>query len=296
MRVAMRIQDALEEFVLVLEGNGRSRHTIDQYRRHVRALISWLAPEEDVAAITPTSLAKFLASPAARETRKGRERRPGSVNAMRGSLKGFCAFLHEAGHLPTNPARLIRRARCGSPPPRYLTAEEQAQLLKTLRREEGAAGRDYALVHLLLSTGLRIGSALGLQVEDLDLARGEAVVRTTKGDRPAVVVLGKEIAKHMGWFTADRTRGPLFQGVCVRHARRRVRYWTERAGIRTSASCHTLRHSFGMRVYQATGDLLLTQAALGHASIQSTAVYARADRERLRGVLEAKAEVGSSPE
>jgi site-specific recombinase XerD len=51
-----------------------------------------------------------------------------------------------------------------------------------------------------------------------------------------------------------------------------------------------------MRVYQATGDLLLTQAALGHASIQSTAVYARADRERLRGVLEAKAEVGSSPE
>jgi site-specific recombinase XerC len=40
-----------------------------------------------------------------------------------------------------------------------------------------------------------------------------------------------------------------------------------------------------MRVYQASGDLLVTQAALGHASILSTTIYARADRERLRAVL-----------
>jgi site-specific recombinase XerD len=40
-----------------------------------------------------------------------------------------------------------------------------------------------------------------------------------------------------------------------------------------------------MRIYLATGDLLVTQAALGHASIMSTTVYARADRKRLRTVL-----------
>jgi len=285
MSVAMRIQDALAEFALVLEGNGRSRHTIDQYRRHVHALISWLAPEEDVVAITTTSLARFLASPAARETKKGRERRPGSVNALRGSLKGFCAFLHEAGHLPTNPARMIRRARCGSLPPRYLTTDEQARLLKTLRQEDGATGRDYALVHLLLATGLRIGSALALRIEDLDLERGEALVRTAKGDRPTVAVLSQALVEHLRWFVGDRTRGPLFDGLCVRHARRRVKYWAERAGIRTATTCHTLRHSLAMRVFQATGDLLVTQAALGHASVLSTATYARADRERLREVL-----------
>jgi site-specific recombinase XerD len=40
-----------------------------------------------------------------------------------------------------------------------------------------------------------------------------------------------------------------------------------------------------MRVYGRTGDLLVTQAALGHASIASTTVYARCDRERLRAAL-----------
>ncbi len=286
----MHINDALSEFLLQLEANGRSAHTIDQYRRHVRGLIAWLAPEEDVAAITPTALARFLAGPAARETKKGRERKPGSVNALRGSLKGFCVYLHEAGHLPSNPGRLIRRARCGSLPPRHLSGEEQTQLLKTLRREDGGRGRDYALIHTLLATGLRIGSALGLRVEDVDCPRGEATVRWAKGDRPTVVVLSREISEHLAWYVGERTRGPVFLGqdgdpITGRHARRRVRYWCERAGIRTQASPHVLRHSFGMRVYQKTGDLLVTQAALGHASVLSTAIYARADRERLRAVL-----------
>lgn len=282
----MRIHDALEEFLLQLEANGRSRHTIDQYRRHITSLAAWLAPEDDIAAITPTALARFLASPAARETNKGIERKPASVNSLRGGLKGFGAFLHESGYLPANPTRLIRRARCGAAPPRYLSADEQAQLLKTLRREDGAMGRDYALIHLLLATGLRIGSALALRVEDLDLPRGEATVLKAKGARPAVAILSREIAEHLGWFLGDRTRGALFQ-ITSRHARRQVRHWCERAGIRTAASPHVLRHSLGMRVYQATGDLLVTQAVLGHASIQSTTVYARADRDRVRAVLEA---------
>jgi len=287
---AMKITDALAEFLLVLEGNGRSEHTRLQYKRHIGNLIAWLAPEDDVAKLDSTALARFLTSPAARETKKGRERKPSSVNAVRGSLKGFGAFLHEAGHLASNPARMIRRARCGTMPPRCLSAEEQAHLLKVLRRVDGAMGRDYALIHTLLATGLRIGSALGLRVEDVDCARGEAVVRTAKGDRPTVAVLSREIAEHLGWYIGDRTRGPLFLGqdgnpITARHARRRLRDWCERAGIRTAASPHTLRHSFGMRVYRATGDLLVTQAALGHASILSTAGYARADREKLRTVL-----------
>lgn len=280
----MRIHDALEEFVLQLEANGRSRHTIDQYRRHLRALAEWLAPEDQVGAITPTALAKFLAGPAARETERGRERKPTSVNALRGSLKGFCAYLHEAGHLPANAGRLIRRARCGTAPPRHLSSDEQAQLLRTLRREDGGMGRDYALIHLLLATGLRIGSALGLRIEDLDLGRGEAVIRKAKGDRPTVVVLGREIAEHMAWYIADRTRGPVFS-MTARHARRRLAYWCERAWIRTSASPHTLRHTFATALLRKTGSVVLVKNALHHKSLASTLIYAHASTDELRRVL-----------
>jgi integrase/recombinase XerD len=286
----MRILDALDEFLLQLEANGRSRHTIDQYRRHVALFAAWVAPEDELARYDSAALARFLASPAAGETRQGLARRASTVNSLRGSLKGFGAYLHEAGHLHSNPARMIRRARCDKPPPAFLTAEEQASLLKVLRRDDGAMGRDYALIHTLLATGLRIGSALALRVEDVDCRKGEAVVRRAKGDRPTVVVLSREIAEHLGWFIGDRTKGPLFSGhdgnsISTRHANRIVKHWAARAGLTSTPSPHTLRHSFGMRIYLATGDLLVTQAALGHASIMSTTVYARADRKRLRTVL-----------
>ena len=58
-----------------------------------------------------------------------------------------------------------------------------------------------------------------------------------------------------------------------------------KAGLRGSP--HVLRHSFGMAVYQRTGDLLVTQQAMRHRSISSTVVYARCDDRRLREVMEA---------
>jgi len=53
----------------------------------------------------------------------------------------------------------------------------------------------------------------------------------------------------------------------------------------TGKSAHSFRHSFAMKVYAASNDLQVTQAALGHASIVSTTIYARVDREKLRAAV-----------
>jgi hypothetical protein len=71
----MRIHDALEEFLLVLEGNGRSLRSISI--GPVGGLIAWLAPADDVAAITPNAGA-LPHEPGARGQRRGRERKPGA--------------------------------------------------------------------------------------------------------------------------------------------------------------------------------------------------------------------------
>ncbi len=279
----MRIEEALEKFQVQLAGDGRSEHTRLQYERHVRLLARWLAPRDRIEEITHEDLARFLASPAARGRRGGGEQRATTVNALRSSMRGFFGYLAASGALERDPSRLIRRARCGASPPRTLSPQDQERLLTVLRIVDG--GRDYALFHLLLGAGLRIGSALALDVRDVDLERGEVHVRTTKGDRPAVVLLPREVRDHLRAYLAGRTERPLFPGVSTRHANRRLKFWLGKAGIQASASPHTLRHSFAMRVYAKTGDLLVTQAALGHASIASTCVYARADQQRLRAVL-----------
>jgi site-specific recombinase XerC len=78
----------------------------------------------------------------------------------------------------------------------------------------------------MLASGIRLSAAIGLDVEHLDLAAGEASIHT-KGDRTERVFLGKELCEHLRRFVGDRTAGPLFTSdaggrrVSNRHIQRR---------------------------------------------------------------------------
>ena len=86
---------------------------------------------------------------------------------------------------------MIRRAICGPPPPRTLSEDEQRRFLAVLTNSAGfEAHRDHAMFDLMLSTGIRLSSALSLDDRDVDLERDEVTLRSTKGDRPVVVYLG----------------------------------------------------------------------------------------------------------
>jgi integrase len=69
------------------------------------------------------------------------------------------------------------------------------------------AERDRMLVELLLGTGIRIGSALALDLGDPDFDQGEIMLRTTKYDRPTTAVLPASVAKRLEAFVAERTEG-----------------------------------------------------------------------------------------
>ncbi len=125
----MKLQNALDRFVVQLEADGRSIHTRKQYQRHVRALIAWFAPRHDVAEVGHEDIASFLASPAARLRPDGGVKKASTTNSMRTSLCRFFAYCHESGLVAENPARLVRRALTGPPLPRALTDDEQERLL-----------------------------------------------------------------------------------------------------------------------------------------------------------------------
>ncbi len=143
----------------------------------------------------------------------------------------------------------------------------------------------------MLAAGLRVGSAVALDVEDVDLDRGVLLLRGTKGDRVEEAVLPRAVRGPLRQYIGDRTEGPLFPGrggqrLTTRHVQRLFTRYADQAGV-TTTSTHALRHSFAMRVYQSTGDLRLTQRALRHRSITSTVVYTSVPDKRLLEVLEA---------
>ncbi len=283
----MNIDEAMEQFVTQLQADGRSPHTVGQYRRHVRALAAWVGPGRAVGSVGHEDVARYLSAPGARTRPDGGIRRAGTMNAVRGSLRGFFGYLHRAGIIGQDPTRLLRRALCGKPPPRVLSEDDQRRLLAAVTHQ-----RDRMLYRLLLGTGIRVGSALGLDRDDVDLERGELRLRHCKGDREERVFVPRAVVEDLRAFVVGRGPGPLFTtkaGARLQHrqAHRRLAFWLREAGIERAASPHTLRHSFATDLYARTGDLLLVQRALRHRNIASTMVYAHCDDRRVREAIEA---------
>ncbi len=276
----MNLQAALDQFLIQLQADGRSTHTVAQYRRYVREFQDWWAGD-DVGAIGHRDIAAFLAAP---ETRASR--RAVTMNALRTSLRMFFRYLHEAGVVAQNPARLVRRALTGVPMPRTLTDDERDRFLAAVTVHP----RDHLLFNLMLSTGIRVGSAVALDVEDVDMDRRELRIRTAKGDRPEAVYLGSAIVDHLRGYLGERRSGPLFPGrgsdrLTTRHVRRRFAAWGRTAGIARRASPHTLRHTFATTLLRRCGDVTVVQAALRHRSITSTLVYARAREDQVKSAM-----------
>ena len=290
----MRIETALARFTQQLQADGRSPHTINQYRRHVSLLARWAADVGhcgEIEALTHEDLAQFLASPLARTRPDGAEKKATAMNCLRSSLRAIFAHLDRAGYLPQDPARLIRRARCAARPPLCLSDAECQALMATLAGDKPpAARRDHALFDLLLESGIRLGSALALRTNDLDLDGGEILLRRTKGDHPERVVLSRRIVRHLRRYVKRLPGDVLFPGregqpLGHRQAARRLAMWADRAGVQGAVHPHMLRHTFATRLYRKTHDVLLVKEALRHRSISSTLVYCRVDEARLRRAL-----------
>jgi site-specific recombinase XerD len=291
----MHLQDALDRYLAQLAADGRSPHTVASVRRHVGLLVRWAAggsAPTDIARLSHEDVARFLGSPALTRTATGQPRKATSANTARTALRVFFRYVADAGYAPTNAARLVRLARTGAPPPRTLAEDEVRRLVTAAEATDtDAARRDGALVRLIAGTGLRISSALALRVQDIDLQLGEMRVLHVKGDQPIVLPLSRQVVRelkaYLRMLPGDRD-GLLFpQPLCRRQAARGSEVAADGAVRGGRAVAHALRHSFATRLYQRTGDILVVQAALGHACVESSAVYARLDRAGLRAALRA---------
>ncbi|HHM12544.1 MAG TPA: phage integrase family protein, partial [Planctomycetaceae bacterium] len=213
----------------------------------------------------------------------GQPRKPAAANALRTSLRVFFGFCHEAAWAKRNAARLLRRALCSPPPPRALSEKEMGKLMAALdEAKTDAEVRDRALFRLLAETGMRIGSALGVEVADLDWEGGWVWLRTMKRQQVGRVALPGNTARMLTDWLGERDSGAVFPGMSPRHAQRRFQMWLRRAGLSPAFSPHSLRHSFATRLYRETRDLLVVKEALLHRNLESTLVYARASGASLK--------------
>jgi len=284
LHAAMHLTLAHDRYRLQLQANGRTQHTLDQADRHVRVLYRWMIRElggTELALLGHEEVARFLTSDDATKRPDGAPKKPTSLNALRSTIRAFFAFTAAAGITPGNPAALVRRAIVSDPVPRALSGREVERLREQWGRAATASDRrDRVLFELLLRTGLRIGSALGLEVGDVDLDERKLWVRVAKRGRQQVVGFDGELAVLLGEHIGERSSGWLFQSVggaplASRSVQRRLQGWVRKAGSTRAVSQHQLRHTFAATLYSRTRDIEVVRIALGHSSLAVTSRYAR---------------------
>ena len=211
------------------------------------------------------------------------------------SVRGLHRFAVREGWVPTDPAATVALPTIGRPLPKALTIDEVARLIDAAGPRDTPTGlRDHALLELLYGTGTRVSEAVGLDIDDVDLAERTITV-IGKGDRQRRVPVGSVACAAVDEYLvrgrpalAQAGRGTPALFLNARGARLSrqsgfgiVSAAAKRAQIAKEVSPHTLRHSYATHLLQGGADVRVVQELLGHASVTTTQIYTAVTPESL---------------
>lgn len=174
---------------------------------------------------------------------------------------------------------------------RHLSKEEVQALLDAPQPVDWAGIRDRAMLHLCFAAGLRVSELTGLLLDDLTLQPHASILVHGKGRKERCLPLWKETATALrAWLAvraAPRTPELFVNARRVPMSRAGFEYILEKYVRIASERCpslatkhvspHVLRHTCALTVLEATKDLRKVSLWLGHAHIQTTEMYTRAD-------------------
>jgi site-specific recombinase XerD len=171
--------------------------------------------------------------------------------------------------------------------PIVLSPEEVRRFL------EAAPGLKYkAALSVAYGAGLRVSEVAALKVCDIDSKRMVIRVEQGKGRKDRNAMLSPVLLELLReWWKVCRSRGWLFPGrdpaqsITTRQLTRACHLAAQAAEITKRVSPHTLRHSFATHLLEQNVDIRVIQVLLGHANLDTTALYTRVATNTLREVV-----------
>jgi integrase/recombinase XerD len=260
---------------------GRTRATLEAYRRDLEALLAWLAERgATLAQVSEEDLEQYFN--AARLSKS-----PSTVARAVASARGFFAFLVDEGRVSVDPTARLKGGRRGRTLPKPLGEAEIVRLLDSIPSTTAVDLRDRALLELLYGTGARVSEVVNLDLSDLDFDE-QLILLTGKGNKQRLVPIGETLNRALHDYLAPGGRstlatskrstkvflnvrsGPLTrQGIDLVIHKRALSVGIDRSRI----SAHVFRHSCATHMLAHGADIRVVQELLGHASIATTQLY-----------------------
>ncbi len=271
---------------------GLAESTVKQHASTALELLAFLhfdhAPGA-LRALAPPRIEAFVKSVAKRRCHV-------SLQSTASHLRSFLRFLAGRGEAPTGLDAFIDMPRVyrGERLPRALPWETVQALLAKVDRTTEAGRRDYAMLLIMATYGLRSSEVAALRLDDIGWRVGEFRVQRPKALAPIILPLTREV----GAALLDYLRNARPRTACrevflrIRHplaplSRTGVRgaflSWRRRSTLDIPfAGPHCLRHSLALHLLRRNTPLKVIGDLLGHRCIQSTCTYLRLHEEDLR--------------
>lgn len=275
------------------EEKGLRPRSIWQYQFHLRQFAAYLKRVgiDDLAKLSPTVLSGFIAD-------YGPRIAWATLRNACGTLRVFLRYLHREGVLAKDLSPLLEfpQSYRHAQVPRSISWEQVEQVLSGVDKRSASGKRDYAMLLLLATYGLRACEVAALTLDDLDWRNERLKVRDRKAGNtttyPLSAVVGAAIVDYLKNARPATTHREVFMRTAaplapIGHAAvaARAGHFIRQAGISVPRpGSHVLRHSCVQRLLNAHFSLKHIGDYVGHHSASSTQIYGKIAVEQLRDV------------
>ncbi|MGZ3666743.1 MAG: tyrosine-type recombinase/integrase, partial [Ktedonobacterales bacterium] len=208
---------------------------------------------------------------------------PAAIRNYVRDLKTFASWLQQEQYTEEQVLSTVKLPKADETPITPFTDEELSLIFGSLDPTDAFDLRDYALLHTLWGTGMRVGELVALTLDDVDVRACEIRIQHAKFGKWRDIGFGRETQKYLTRYLTLCRPQPVIEGdrhlflsldgypmsegtvqkMCRRHSRR--------TGIHIHA--HRFRHTFAVQMLKAGTDLRTLQRLMGHADIRILSRY-----------------------
>lgn len=293
------MDEMINNFVNSLIADGKSIRTVDAYKADLSAFTGYVtnyigkpvnALKYSDMRLWVNDLEKygFSASTRARKI---------------ASIKSFFKWLMKMEYISRNPAEGLESPKLPKKQPKVISVEDSKSMLydaKNANNDHITCFRDYTIISMFLTTGIRREELSNVKISDIDMDSGTILIHG-KGNKERIAyindtlrpILSEYMAVYRGKFKTSESSQYLFVSTRTSHIslngiNKVVNNAMERSGIKESGvSAHILRKRFATTVFNNTGDIATISKLLGHSSPSTTMRYVSIGEDTMRNATNA---------
>lgn len=281
----MLMKRALEEYLSHVEGSGLSKNTVHSYKKILDLLLRHFTEERNaplyVEELLPIDIEEYL-----NHIRAEKGYSTSSLYNTLTAVRCFYDYCIKKGWCRENIGRQIKQVRRRFKERIYLSEDEVTKVINNIYHPviKGAA-------YTLYYAGLRIGECINLKLADIDFEKNILHVIGGKGAKsrrlPINPILKKELQKILECRNQDSEYifSTASGKISKTYINRALKDAAIEADLDMELSAHIFRHAFASNLLKNGVDIVRVQRLLGHAFIETTAIYLHTNMEGLKDAV-----------